>query len=106
MSQVFSFRCSKCDAIHEGVPSFSFDAPALFYDIPEEERESRVFITIDSCVINDEYYFAKGILELSIFGLEETLTFTPCVPLSEINFSKFQDSLEVENASEYGPMFG
>jgi len=106
MSQVFSFQCSKCNEIHQGVPSFSFDAPALYYDIPEQERESRVFLTTDSCVIDDEYYFAKGLLELSVFGLEETLTFTPWVSLSESNFSQFQDSLEVENASEYGPMFG
>lgn len=106
MSQVFSFQCSKCDVIHKGIPSFSFDAPALYYDIPESERESRVFLTSESCVIDDEYYFAKGLLELPVDSLTERLAFTPWVSLSESNFYQFQDSLSVENASEYGPMFG
>lgn len=106
MTEVFSFQCSKCNVLHEGVPSFSFDAPELYYDIPEGERDNRVFLTSDSCVIDDEYYFAKGVLELSVDGLNETLTFTAWVSLSESNFHKFQESLEVENASEYEPMFG
>lgn len=106
MSQSFSFQCSKCDAIHEGVPSFSFDAPALYYDIPEIERENRTFLTSDACVIDDEYFFAKGLLELPVDGLEETLTFTPWVSLSEVNFLKFQESLDIADASQYEPMFG
>lgn len=106
MSQVFSFQCSKCDVIHKGIPSFSFDTPALYYDIPESERETRVFLTSESCVIDDKYYFAKGLLELTVDGLTERLAFTPWVSLSESNFYQFQDSLNVENASEYGPMFG
>jgi len=106
MSPSFSFQCSKCNEIHEGVPSFSFDAPALYYDIPETDRENRTFLTSDACVIDNEYFFAKGFLELPVDGLEETLTFTPWVSLSEDNFFKFQESLDIADALQYEPMFG
>jgi len=106
MSQSFSFQCFKCNEIHEGVPSFNFEAPALYYDIPETERENRTFLTSDACVIDDEYFFAKGFLLLPVAGLEETLTFTPWVSLSEDNFLKFQESLDIAHALQYEPMLG
>lgn len=63
-------------------------------------------MTSDSCVIDDKYYFAKGFLALAVNGLEENLTFTPWVSLSEANFHKFQNSFDLVDASHYEPMFG
>jgi hypothetical protein len=106
MSNSFAFKCSKCDKIHTGIPSFDFEAPAYYYDIPENELEKRVFLTSDTCVIDDEYFFAKGFLEVPITGIDETLSFTPWVSLSESNFLKFQESLSEVDAAKYGSMFG
>jgi hypothetical protein len=106
MSNQFSFKCTKCDEIHSGIPSFSFDAPQYFYGISEEEREKRVFLTSDTCVIDEEYFFAKGFLEIPVLNLGETLSFTTWVSLSESNFMIFQESLDEKDASKYGSMFG
>ena len=102
----FSFTCSMCDKIHEGIPSFSFDAPIYYYSIPEEERVVRTELTSDTCVIDGNQFFAKGFLEIPVHGLDETLSFTPWVSLSETNFRKFQDSKSVKDASKYGSMVG
>ena len=102
----FTFKCSKCDQIHEGIPSFNLEAPVYYYSIPSEEREFRTKLTSDTCVIDDEYFFAKGFLIIPVLGLDESLSFTPWVSLSESNFAKFQEFLDIEDASKYGSMFG
>ena len=30
MAAIFAFKCRKCDELHEGSPSFAFDAPATY----------------------------------------------------------------------------
>lgn len=102
----FSFTCSKCDKIHQGIPSFSFDAPVYYYSIPAGEREARTELTSDTCVIDGNQFFAKGFLEIPVHGLEDTLSFTPWVSLSEVNFKRFQESQKVKDASTYGSMVG
>jgi hypothetical protein len=102
----FSFRCSKCDKLHEGIPSFSFEAPMYYYDVPEEQRATRTLLTSDTCVIDDQFFFAKGYLEIPVQGLDEPLTFTPWVSLSQTNFGLFETSLAEPDAAKYGQMFG
>lgn len=104
--ELFSFICSQCDKVHEGIPSFDLNAPVYYYYIPIEEREARAQLTSDTCEIDGEHFFAKGFLEIPIHGLEETLSFTPWVSLSDVNFKKFQESRKVANASEFGSMTG
>ena len=98
----FTFKCSKCDKVHEGIPSFNLKAPVYYYSIPSEERESRTKLTSDTCIIDNEYFFAKGFLIIPVLNLDEPLSFTPWVSLSESNFNKFQESLDIEDASKYG----
>ncbi len=102
----FSFKCSKCDKIHEGIPSFNFAAPLHYYAINKEERSERTFLTSDTCVIDDDAFYGKGFFEIPINGLEEVLSFSAWVSLSEANFLIFQDLWEISDASLQKPMFG
>ncbi len=104
--RTFSFKCSQCNKIHEGIPSFNLEAPLYYYAIPENERDERTSLTSETCIIDEEDFFAKGFLEIPVLGLEESLTFTPWVSLSKSNFLKFKESLGVEDAAQYGEMFG
>ena len=102
----FQFTCSCCGEIHKGVPSFGTNAPLYFYDVPEDEREQRTFLTSDTCVIDDKHYFAKGCLEMPIVGYDEIFSFNGWISLSEINFFKFQDLLDEKERNHHQPMVG
>ncbi|MDA1055511.1 MAG: DUF2199 domain-containing protein [Planctomycetota bacterium] len=41
---------------------FGADAPALYYNISERERESRCDLTEDLCVIDEEHFFIRDCL--------------------------------------------
>ena len=73
-SSIFAFKCSKCDELHEGSPSFGFAAPVPYTWLSEQEREEWAELTDDLCVIarpEGKQYFVRAILEVPIHGVEE-----------------------------------
>jgi len=38
MPALFAFRCQACGDIHEGAPSFAFDTPWYYAELPPAER--------------------------------------------------------------------
>jgi hypothetical protein len=102
----FEFTCSCCSKVHQGVPSFGVDAPMYFYQVPENERDERTFLSSDTCVIDDKDFFIKGCLEMPVLGCDDLFSFNAWVSLSETNFFKFQDLLDVEEREHHEPMIG
>ena len=74
-SEPFRFECATCGAVHEGIPSFGWDFPAQYLAIPETERGGRVVLADDSCVIDNEWYFIRGCLEIPVHGYSEPLNY-------------------------------
>jgi len=102
----FKFKCSSCDEIHVGIPSLGSKAPIQYFTIPEIETKERVFLTSDTCVIDDELFFVKGCLELPVIGYSENFSFGAWVSLSEKNFTKFENLFERDERENESPMFG
>ena len=54
----FAFRCSTCGDVHRGSPSFGYDQPHFYFEIPEHERAARVDIDEETqgldLVLHDE----------------------------------------------------
>ena len=100
------FHCKTCGQTHDGFPSFCHDRPTAYWDVPDDKRESDVFLTSDSCVIADRLFFVRGVLEIPIKGIEEAFTYGVWVSLSEENFIIWEDNYEVEKRSHIGPFFG
>ena len=100
------FRCKRCDQVHDGIPAFHSDRPAQYWDVPEEKRETDVFLTSDSCVIADRFFFVHGCLEIPIIGTQETLVWGVWVSLKEENFFLWQDCYALPKRSHIGPFFG
>ncbi|GAB5404914.1 MAG: DUF2199 domain-containing protein [Aureliella sp.] len=78
----------------------------MYWDIPEDRRESDVLLTSDSCVIADRFFFVHGCLEIPIHATEREFVWGVWVSLSEENFMKWQDCYEAELRSDIGPFFG
>ena len=106
MENEFTFQCSCCGQQHTGMPTFNFSFPIHYMDVPEADREERVFLTSDTCVIDDKLFFVRGCLEIPVLGSEEPFVWGVWVSLSEENFFLFQDLLGVAQRSQHGPFSG
>ena len=52
-----SYRCSVCGEIHTDLPDIAFEMPLYAHQIPESERDQRVELTSDTCIVDGEDFF-------------------------------------------------
>lgn len=103
---MFSFKCASCGEVHEGMPSFGAHAPLSYYEVPTEEREKRCHLGADDCVIDDEFFFVRGCLEIPVIGEVEPFSWGVWVSLSQANYLEWVKCYESEKRSHIGPFFG
>ena len=97
-----SFHCSVCGNLHEGLPHIGVDKPDLWWSVPEDERERRVKLTPDTCII-DEHFFIRGVIEIHVHDYPEAFGFGVWVSQKGENFNKY---LENFDSADIGPFFG
>ncbi|TLM76691.1 DUF2199 domain-containing protein [Microbulbifer harenosus] len=102
----FKFKCNCCGEIHEGIPSFGADYPITVLQIPESEREERVDLGSDDCVIDEKDFYIRGCIEIPVQGYEEPFVWGAWVSLSEESFLKYVEYFGKEKRSHVGPFFG
>ena len=100
------FKCACCAEEIDGIPTFGWDYPLHYLDVPENKREEDIFLTEDLCVIADKRFYIRGCLEIPVIGHEDPFIWGVWVSLSEDNFYEFQDLLGKEKRSRYGPYPG
>ena len=79
------------------------DYPDQYWDVPEEERGRRVVITSDTCIIDDEDFFIRGVIEIPVHDYPETFGFGVWVSQKRENFDTYMENFD---SSEIGPFFG
>ena len=102
------YQCSTCREFHSGLPfSYSSPAPAPYFAIPEGERDDRVLLSFDQCVIDDEHFFILGRLEIPVLDADEDLfSWNAWVSLSEKNFNRATELWETAGREKEPPYFG
>ena len=100
------FQCTCCGRWHDEIPAYHADRPVNYWDVPDDKRESDVFLTSDSCVIAERFFFVRGLIEIPIVGTTENFTWGVWTSLKEENFFIWQDHYEVPQRSHIGPYFG
>ena len=100
------FTCITCGKVHDGFPSYGADRPAAYWDVPEDRRGEDVFLTSDSCVIAERFFFIRGCLEIPVIGTEDCMAWGVWVSLKEENFFLWQDYYREAERSHIGPFFG
>jgi hypothetical protein len=98
MASIFSFKCSCCQKVHEGSPSFSFNAPSSYSAQPEEIKQAGK-LSSDLCYYKDSdgyHYFAKVIISISIsiHGIDEPFTWSVWTSLSEKNYQHYVENFD------------
>ena len=85
----FGFTCSSCGDFHVGMPSFGWEWPVQYLMVAEGERDRRVELAPDYCVIDQRWFFVRGCLDIHVHGHEEPFSWGAWVSLSEKSFQRY-----------------
>ena len=98
-----NYTCACCGEVHEDLPDLAFDRPTYAHQIPEEEYSDRVSLTSDLCIIDDESFFIRGLIEIPVLGQEKTFGIGVWVSQKEENFRTYERQFD---SADIGPFFG
>ena len=76
--------------------SYSSSVPDYFYDVPTQEQENRIEMNEDLCIVDEEYFFIRGCIEIPVVNGSEPFIWDVWVSLSEDGFNKTTKYWEVE----------
>ena len=85
------------------MPSFGARAPVSYYEIPEGQREERCSLGSDDCVVDGEFFFVRGCIEIPVFGETDPFSWDVWVSLSETNFSEWIKCYDLHQRACAGP---
>lgn len=97
------YRCDTCGQTHDGVPDLGFRWPDPYFSIPEAERGSRVNGTPDTCVIDDDAFYIRGVILIPIVDTDKHFGLGVWVSQKAENFRTYLDHYD---SAEIGPFFG
>lgn len=100
-------KCRVCGKVHAGPPlHYGAPAPALYFMIPEAERDTRCKLTSDVCIIDNEHWFIVGYLEIPIIGKKERFSWDVWVSQSEKSIKRTLELWGTPGRESEPPFFG
>ena len=106
MAESLTFECGTCGDVHAGLPAWHFGAPVQALAVPREERERRVDLTEDGCVIDGNQFFVKGLLEIPVHGVPEPFVWGVWLSLNEDSFDQYVALFDDEQRPAGAEFFG
>ena len=104
---MLNFQCATCGERHFG-PSMAFgpDAPESWDATPAASRLHGSILTEDQCILNDEFYFIRGCLDVPIREQPHVFRWLVWVSVSRSDFERMEARREVEGRENEPPYFG
>ena len=94
------YRCGICGKKHSPLPmDIAQQYPHDYFSIPPQEREQRIQVTSDLCVIDNNRFFIRGYLPIPVFVDKQEFGWGLWV---EVEPSSFDQYLELYNADGAG----
>jgi hypothetical protein len=106
MQPPFRFKCASCGEWHTGIPGWGWNYTSEYSEVPQEERETRCFLTTDLCVVDHRRYFVCGCIEAPVRGFEEILSLRVWLEVTKVDFFRFQSLIGVKQRAKHGPFTG
>jgi hypothetical protein len=98
-----AYQCPCCNELHEGLPDVGFAKPDPWFNVPSEQRAQRTRLTPDTCIIDNEEFFVRGVVRLPIVGTEDVFGIGAWVSQSRVSFERY---LAEATAPGIPPAFG
>jgi len=87
--------------------SFAADFPDMYANLTRDQRDSRAVIASDQCIVDRQWFFLRGCLEIPIIGESEIFLWGLWASLHEQDFDLITDSWELEGREKArGPYKG
>ena len=101
-SKTIKYTCASCGEEHEGLPALGYQRPRQYFDVPESEREERVFCDSDLCVIQPSetslnehvIYMVRTELHIPVREANEYISLGVWVSQSKESFELYRDTFE------------
>jgi hypothetical protein len=101
------FTCATCGQYHHELPlCFGAEVPDFYYSVPPAEREARIEVSADWCVIDNEHFFVRGCIKIPIVDYHEPLIWNVWTSLSEASFIRAQELWNDPLRAREEPYFG
>ena len=99
------YSCSTCGQYHMGVPfSFAADFPDPYANLSKEERDSRATIGSDQCILDSQWFFIRGMVEIPIAESDQPFLWGVWASVREKVFDEISECWELEGREKrYGP---
>jgi hypothetical protein len=78
--------------MHDDLPDIGSAEPWHYLTVPEEQREQRTQLTSDTCIIDHEDYFIRGVIEIPVHDYPEMFGFGVWVSQKKENFEAYRHS--------------
>jgi hypothetical protein len=96
-----AFFCNVCGKIHDGLPmDIAQQKPLDFFKVPEAERESRVKINDDLCVIDGQEFLIRGYMPIPVHDNTEEFGWGVWVLVAEEFFHRYLELWQVDGTQE------
>jgi hypothetical protein len=103
-----SYRCATCGESHSELPmSFAADFPDMYANMKSDEREARATMGSDQCIIDSQWFFIRGCLEIPVIGHDEPFLWGVWASVREEVFDEISDCWEQQGRENlHGPFKG
>ena len=88
------------------MPSFGWDYPVQYLLIPEHERERRIELSSDACVIDEQWFFVRGCLDIPVHEHEEPFSWGVWCSLSQESFLRYGELFDQVDREPGESFFG
>ncbi len=105
------WTCSCCGKTYTGLPlDYGFLFPDYYLgwksDLSPEDVKQRCFVNEDICVVDETFFFVRGVIELPVLGFaNDSFRWGVWVSVSEKSFKEIMDLWDADPVG-HGPYFG
>lgn len=103
---MFRFQCACCGEWQEGVPGYGVELPIYCDAMSAPERDQRCLIDQELCIIDDQFYFVRGSIEIPVEGTGEPFVWGVWLSLSESSFAEYVENFKSPSRTDLGPYLG
>jgi hypothetical protein len=96
-----AYICSICGEEHKDLPHIGSDAPA--YWSKKYAKDPASLLTEDLCIIKDEAFFVRGVIEIPVHDYEHEFGWGVWVSHKKENFEAYRERFDTP---DIGPFFG
>jgi hypothetical protein len=103
-----TFKCATCGQVHAGLPmSFAADSPDMYANMNRDERDTRCVLGSDQYIIDQQWFFIRGCVEIPIIGSDEVFLWGLWASIREEVFDEIEESWELQGReNSRGPFKG